>query len=232
MSRPPDAPVRMMLEPDAGDLLAASGIPYVDHGVAASADEAGAVAARIGYPVVLKVVSADIVHKTEVGGVMTGLLDDAAVRDGFAALMSTVHRRLPSARIVGALVCRHVKVSRELIIGATYDATFGPTVMVGLGGVDAEVLADVAFRLAPLHRDDGLDMLHELHGFQLLAGHRGEPAVDLEAVADVIVKVGDLILTRREIAEIDLNPVAVSANECVALDARIIMREDYGDART
>jgi acetate---CoA ligase (ADP-forming) subunit beta len=219
---------RLMLEPDAAELLAGCGIPYVEHDVAGSADEAVAAAARIGYPVVLKVISEDVVHKTDAGGVVTGLADEAAVRGGMATMLREVSARCPGARIDGALVARHVSGGRELIIGAVRDATFGPTVMAGLGGVFAEALADVVFRLPPLQREDGLEMLSELRGARLLAGFRGEPPVDLDAVADVIVKVGDLLASHPEIAEIDLNPVIASAGGCVALDARVIVTSAQG----
>ncbi|HJW76803.1 MAG TPA: acetate--CoA ligase family protein [Thermoleophilia bacterium] len=216
---------RMLREPDAAGLLAEGGIPYVEHGVAGTADEAVAIAERTGYPVVLKVVSEDIVHKTEAGGVITGLGDEGALRDGFVQLMATVRARRPEARIDGALVARQVRAGRELIIGAVHDATFGPTVMVGLGGVFAEALDDVSFRLAPLQREDALDMLRELRGFALLGAHRGEGPVDLDAVAGMAVRVGDLVSSHPEIVEIDLNPVAVSEEGCVALDARIIVKD-------
>jgi acyl-CoA synthetase (NDP forming) len=213
----------MMPEPDAATLLGSCGIPYVEFGVAHTAEVAAEVAARIGYPVVLKVISADVVHKTDVGGVVIGLKDERAVRDGMATMLDDVRTHCPGARIDGALVARHVSGGRELIVGAVHDATFGPTVMVGLGGVFAEALADVVFRLAPLRRQDGLDMLGELRGAQLLAGFRGEPPVDLDAVADMIANVGDLLVSHPEIVEIDLNPVSASAQGCVALDARVIV---------
>ena len=223
MNDAPRTSTRMLSEHEAAALLAENGIPYVDHEVAADAAGAVAAAARIGYPVVLKVISPDIVHKTEAGGVVTGLSDAAAVREGCAILNDTVRRRMPDARIEGMLVARHADAGRELIVGATRDATFGPVVMAGFGGVAAEVLDDVAFRLAPLHRDDALDLLAELRGFELLTGHRGVHPVDLEAVAGVIVKAGDLMRARPDITDIDLNPVAVSADGCVALDVRIIL---------
>ena len=229
MSAATGGSTHMLLEPDAAELLGSCGIPYVEHGVADTAEVAVEVAARIGYPVVLKVVSADVVHKTDVGGVLTGLKDEGAVREGMAAMLDDVRAHCPGARIDGALVARHVSGGRELIVGAVRDATFGPTVMVGLGGVFAEALADVVFRLAPLRREDGLDMVGELRGARLLAGFRGEPPVDLDAVADMIVNVGDLLVSHPEIVEIDLNPVAASAQGCVALDARIIVATAGGD---
>lgn len=216
---------RMLPEPEAAELLVSYDIPYVEHGVAGTAGEAVAVAGRIGYPVVLKVVSPDIVHKTEAGGVLVGLKDKRALREGYGELLERVRSTSPEARIDGLLVGRHVDARRELIVGAIHDATFGPTVMVGLGGVFAEALSDVAFRLAPLRRQDGLDMLQELRGARLLAGFRGERGIDVEQVAVMLVNVGDLMLSHPEIAEIDLNPVAASRDGCVALDARIIVED-------
>jgi succinyl-CoA synthetase beta subunit len=216
---------QMLAEPEAAELLACCDIPYVEHGVVGSADAAITVAGRIGYPVVLKVVSPDIVHKTEAGGVVVGLKDDQALREGYDEVLARVRSRCPDAGIAGVLVARHVATRRELIVGAIHDATFGPTVMVGFGGIFAEALSDVAFRLAPLRRQDGLDMLGELRGARLLGGFRGEPAVDLDRVAAMLVAVGELLLSHPQIAEIDLNPVAASPDGCVALDVRIVVKD-------
>ena len=118
-----------------------------------------------------------------------------------------------------------MSIRRELIVGAVRDATFGPTVMVGLGGIFAEALSDVVFRVAPLRHEDGLEMLGELRAARLLEDFRGERPIDQDEVAEVLVRVGDLLLSRPEIAEIDLNPVAAAADGCVALDARVIVRD-------
>ena len=163
MSRVAGQTTHMLPEPDAADLLASCGIPYVEHGTATTADAAAALAAGLGYPVVLKVVSPDVVHKTEAGGVVVGLKDEGAVRDGFAKLLAQVGASSPEARVDGVLVARHVAARRELIVGGLRDATFGPTVMAGLGGVFAEALEDVVFRVAPLRKRDGLSMLTELY---------------------------------------------------------------------
>ena len=192
----------------------------------ADAEAAAGIAARIGYPVVLKVVSRDVVHKTEAGGVVVGVSDETALRSGPGHARERRGTHCPGARIDGVLVARQVFGGRELIVGAVRDATFGPTVMVGLGGVQAEVLADVAFRVAPLRRADGLEMLTELHAARLLEAFRGEPPVDRDAVADVVVRLGDLLVAHTEIVEIDLNPVIASARGCVALDARILASGD------
>jgi succinyl-CoA synthetase beta subunit len=217
-----DETTRMLLEPEAAELLAAFSIPYVVHGVAGDVDAAVALATEIGYPVVLKVVSEDVVHKTEVGGVVTDVRGEDVLRTGYAAMLESVRAQCPDADIRGVLVARHIE-GRELIVGAIRDVTFGATVMVGLGGVFTEVLADVAFRLAPITLDDGLEMLGELRGVSLLTGARGGRSVDLAMVAELIVNAGELLLARPGIREIDLNPLAVTQNQCIALDARVIV---------
>ncbi len=232
MSAARDEVVHMLPEPEAARLLGASGIAYVAHGVATTAGEAVAIAGGLGYPVVLKVVSPDVVHKTEVGGVLVGLADEAAVHDGFSRLVAEVARRAPSARVDGVLVARQVTPGRELIVGAVRDPIFGPTVMVGLGGVFAEALADVAFRLAPLRADDALEMLDELKGAELLGAHRGAAAVDRDAVAALCVRLGQVILARPEISEIDLNPVVATPDGCIVLDARVLARSPATDEGT
>jgi acyl-CoA synthetase (NDP forming) len=212
-----------MLEPAAAALLAANGIDYVAHEVVSTAAEAVDAAARIGYPVVLKVVSPDIVHKSDVGGVLTGLSDAGGVRRGLDRLVADVRTRMPQAHIEGVLVCRQVSQGAEMIIGAIRDPTFGPTVMLGAGGVFTELFGDVAFRLAPLHPSEALDMLRELRAFQMLTGSRGSLPVDLGALARTAVLLGDLMCADPDIAEVDLNPVRVFPEGCVALDARIIL---------
>jgi acetate---CoA ligase (ADP-forming) subunit beta len=216
---------RMLPEPEAALLLTSHGLPYVDHGTADTAEAAVTISRRLGYPVVLKIVSAEIVHKTEAGGVVLGLRTDREVLDAYDGLVEHVRASCPGAPVDGVLVARQVRARRELIVGAIRDATFGPTVMVGLGGVFAEALRDVVFRLAPLRRGDGLDMLDELRGTRLLDGFRGEPPVDRDQVAEMLVGVGDLLLSHPEIEEIDLNPVSVAADGCVALDARIMVKD-------
>lgn len=213
----------LLPEPEAAALLAEHGIGYVAHELATSAAGAVEAAARIGFPVVLKVVSPDVVHKSDVGGVVTGLANAEAVRAGFEALLAAVRANLPDADLRGALVCRQELGGAEMIVGALRDPTFGPTVMLGAGGVLTEVLGDVAFRLAPLHHADALDMLGELRAFKMLTGFRGSPPADLDALASTAVKLGDLMCDRPEIAEVDLNPVMASAAGCIALDARIVI---------
>lgn len=217
-----------MLEPEAASLLATHGISYVPYELATTADEAVAAAGRIGYPAVLKVVSPDVVHKSDVGGVVTGLRDAEGVRRGYAGLVADVGARVPDARIEGVLVCRHVSEGAEIIVGAVRDPTFGPTVMLGAGGVFTEVFRDVAFRVAPLDPGEALDMLRELRSFRLLTGFRGAPPVDLDALTRTAALLGDLMCAHPEIAEVDLNPVRALPDGCVALDVRIILSDAPG----
>lgn len=218
-----DASRRLMLEPDAAALLTQYEIDYVRHEVVTTPEEAGRAAARIGFPVVLKVVSRDVVHKSDVGGVVLDVADEMDARARFEELTSRVKARVPDAHVHGALVCRQVAGPRvELIVGGLRDATFGPTVMLGAGGVFAEMLGDVAFRLAPLCTDDCLDMLWELRVSRALTGYRDLPPLDVAAVARVVSALGDLLAEHPEVVEVDLNPVLVLPEGCKVVDARII----------
>lgn len=213
----------LLPEPLAAALLAEYGIGYVAHEVALTADEAVACAERLGFPVVLKVVSPDLVHKSDSGGVVLDLADPLAVRDGFATLVARVGDRAPGARIDGVLVARQMSgAGAEMIVGAVRDDTFGPTVMLGAGGVLTEVIGDVSFRLAPLTQDDALDMLRELRSARMLTGFRNAPPLDLAALAHVVVRLGDLLRDRTDVREVDLNPVLAFPEGCVAVDARIL----------
>jgi acyl-CoA synthetase (NDP forming) len=217
------APAELMLEHEAAALLQAYGIGYAEHELARTPDEAAAAAARLGFPVVLKVASRDVVHKSDVGGVRLGVLDEAAVRAGFAEVTEATRGRLPDARIEGILVCRQVEgAGAELIVGGLRDQTFGPTIMVGAGGVFAEVLNDVAFGLAPLHIDDAQDMLRGLRAYKTLTGYRDAPPLDVGALASCATRLGDLLVDHPEVVEVDLNPVLALTDGCVAVDARIM----------
>ena len=216
---------RKLSEEDALALVAAYGIPTVGGTIADSADEAVRLADAAGYPVVLKVVSPDIVHKSDVGGVEIGLTTRDAVRAAYAAIMSRVRQAMPDARVDGVLVQRAVQGARELIAGVSRAPGFGPLVMVGLGGIFVEALRDVAFRLAPLDATDAREMLHELRGARILGAVRGAPAVDRAKVADVLVRISVLAAELPEVAELDLNPLIVVGDGVVAVDARVVLGE-------
>jgi acyl-CoA synthetase (NDP forming) len=219
-----DSPsLQMMLEPQAAALLSRYGVDYVPHELATTADEAAAAAERLGFPVVLKIVSPDVVHKSDVGGVVLDVADAEAARARFVELVARVQDRVLGARVEGVLVCRQVTGPRvELIVGGLRDATFGPAVMLGAGGVFAEVLGDVSFGLAPLHEDDGLDMLRQLRAYKTLTGYRDTPPLDASAVARVAAALGDLLVDHPEVTEVDLNPVLALPEGCWVVDARVM----------
>ena len=206
---------------EALDLLAAYGIPVAPWGLAMTVAQATEIADGVGYPVVLKVVSRDIVHKTEVGGVRAAIRTTAELRDAFATMKHAVARRAPGARIDGFLVQSMCTGQLETIVGLHRDPSFGPLLMFGLGGVYVEVLRDVAFRLAPLSDDEALDMMNSLRASPLFDGFRGAPAANRAAIASVIRRIGQLALDHPSILELDVNPLLLSGQKVVALDARV-----------
>jgi acetyl coenzyme A synthetase (ADP forming)-like protein len=209
---------------EANALLEAYGIPTPPEGLAAGPHEAAALASRIGFPVALKLISPDILHKTDMGGVILGVQDEEAAVAGYETLLARAARAHPGAEIRGVLVQKMITGGQEVIVGVKRDPTFGPLVMFGLGGVYVEALADVSFRLAPLTVADAWDMLKEVRSAKLLEGLRGNPPADRAALVDLIVSVGRLAAAHPEVAELDLNPVLVQpeGKGVVAIDVRVI----------
>ena len=200
----------------------AYGIPLPGEGLARSPDEARAVADGLGYPVVMKIVSPDILHKTEAGGVVVGVADGDAAAAAYEAIVAGARAYQPDARIDGVQVQQMVTGdAQEVIVGAVTDPSFGKLVAFGLGGVLVEVLKDITFRLAPATVDDARSMLDGIQAAEVLDGVRGAEAVDREALADIIVNVSELIGDFPEISEIDLNPVLAGAQGATAVDALI-----------
>jgi acetyl coenzyme A synthetase (ADP forming)-like protein len=205
------------------DLLRAYGIPAVAAALATGEDEAVASAERAGYPVVLKVVSQQVVHKSDVGGVRVGLADAQAVRTGYGDIQRSVRKAHPDAVIDGVLVSPMVPHGRELIAGISRVPGFGALLMVGLGGVYVEAMRDVSLRLAPVDRRDARDMLGALRSRRILEALRGEPAADVDAIGDVLVRLGMLAEDFPEIEELDINPLRLVGARPVALDARVLL---------
>lgn len=227
----PAAPIGKgaLSERAAKDLLARAGIPFLDERVAGDAAAAGAAADEIGYPVVLKIVSPDIEHKTEIGGVMVGVADRKAAEAGYATLIERAAKHRPDAKIEGVLVAPMAKKGVEVIVGVSRDPVFGPAVMFGLGGVHVEVLKDVTFRLAPFGREEAMRMIDEIRGRALLSGVRGAPASDIGALADLLVRISEFAAAHAEdIETVDLNPVVAwpKGEGVVALDALVVPRQD------
>ena len=213
---------RFIPESEAIKILEPYRIVYPDHGLARGPEEAVALADRLSYPVVLKVVSPDVVHKTDVGGVVTGLKDSEQVRGGYEQIKESVLKTIPEAKWEGALVCKEIPAGMDLIIGALEDPVFGKTIMFGLGGIFTEVLRDVSFRLIPLTRKDAIEMVAEIKGSSLLLGFRGQPAYNLEPLYDLLLSISRMLTDQPEIKELDLNPVRIFREGVVALDVRLI----------
>jgi acyl-CoA synthetase (NDP forming) len=219
---------RVLLEHEAKHVLSAWGIPVARSELARDASEAVRIARELRYPVVMKIASFDIVHKSEAGGVKVGLSSELEVRQAFDEILTNARVYKPNANIAGVTMQEYLPPGKEVIIGAMQDPSFGATVMFGLGGIWVEVLKDVSFRLAPLSLEDAKEMIQEIKGYPVLAGLRGEPQVDVDAIADMLRKVGDLVYEFPEIAELDLNPVFAfdRGKGAIAVDARMILRED------
>jgi len=208
-----------LTEAEAMEVLGAYGIPTVPWRRAVSADEAAAAARAIGFPVVLKVISASIVHKSDVGGVVLGLSSEKEVREGYARMLQRVKERagvVPESVFVQAMI----PGGRETIVGSTRDPKAGPLLMFGLGGLAVEVLKDVVFRVHPVTDVDAREMVRGIRGFGFLEGVRGEPAVDLVALEEIIQRVSQLVGEHEAILEMDINPLVAFPDRVLALDAR------------
>lgn len=207
--------------PDALAVFKAYGIPVLESRIVSSREAAAQAATELGLPVVMKIESPDVVHKTDVGGVVVDLRDAEEVRVEYDAMVNRVRNARPDADIRGVLVQPFVRGGRETIIGGTTDPTFGPLLMFGLGGVYVEALKDVVFRVHPLTDLDARQMVQSIRGYRVLQGVRGEPPSDEEAIIEVIQRVSQLMGENPEVRELDINPFLVRERGGVALDARI-----------
>jgi acyl-CoA synthetase (NDP forming) len=214
---------RVLVETESKGILEQWGIPTVPCKVATSRDEALRLAHSIGFPVVLKTLSPDIIHKTEAGGVKLNLTTDEDVRSGFDEIIESSKRNLPSAKVFGVTVQKMVS-GIEVVIGVTKDPQFGHVLMFGMGGVWVTLLKDTTFRLIPIDAVDADEMIRDVKGFPLLKGYRSWRA-DLEDLAGILMKVSDLIMAYPDIGEMDLNPVIISPSGSVVADARISLAE-------
>jgi acetyl coenzyme A synthetase (ADP forming)-like protein len=209
--------------PEAEQLCAAYGIPTPKQGLAKTAAEAVNLAARLRFPVALKIVSDDILHKTEAGGVIVGLKNPAEVRRAFDQLVRNAKRYKKTASIQGAQVQQMVAGGQEVMVGAVTDPSFGKMVAFGLGGILVEVMKDITFRLAPVSKKDALSMLDSVGAAEVLRGVRGQKGVDRAALADILCKVSKLVTDFPEIQEVDLNPIFATDKGAKAVDVRIVL---------
>jgi acyl-CoA synthetase (NDP forming) len=212
---------------EAADLCRAYGIPMPAERTAADAEAAVVAARAIGYPVALKVLSADILHKSDAGGIKLGLGGDDDVRAAFSQIMASAKEYDPKAKLDGVLVQQMAGEGREVIVGASTDPTFGK-VVAWLGGIFAEVIRDVTFALVPVSPERARAMLAEIQGYPVLSGARGTEPVDLDAIASVVTAVSQLVSDFPELAELDLNPVFARPSGALAVDARVVLRRPPG----
>jgi acyl-CoA synthetase (NDP forming) len=206
------------------ELLKQAGIPVVETRLARTRKEAILLSKEIGFPVVIKIISPDIVHKSDIGGVVLGLSSAAQVGRAYREMMVSVNQKQPKARIQGVSVQKMAASGVEIIIGMNQDPQFGPVIMFGLGGILVEVLKDVSFRLVPVSKLDAAEMVREIKGYALLQGYRGQEPVNISRLEEIIVKISDFVENNPWIEELDLNPLVASGDSIVALDARIVTR--------
>ncbi|MGB7002319.1 MAG: acetate--CoA ligase family protein [Halobacteriota archaeon] len=213
-----------LFEPEAKALVSAWGIQVPKSVLIDGLEDVALKSKEITPPLVLKVVSQDILHKREFGGVITGINDSEEASIALKEMKRTLAEKAPKARIAGFLLEETAPTGIELIIGGLKDPQFGPAVMFGTGGFAVELVADVSFRLAPLNREEVIDMMQEVKSYPLLTGFRGSKPVDIEKLASTVMKLSEILLEIEEIKEIEINPLLVHEEGAVAVDARVVLQ--------
>jgi len=212
-----------LTEIESKELIKNAGIPVVETKLARTKAEAVSLSKKMGFPVAMKIVSPDVVHKSDSGGVKLGLVNAVQVGKAYSEIISAIKKHYPRAKIEGIAVQKMAHPGVEVIIGMTKDEQFGPVLMFGLGGILVEVLKDVSFRIVPLAKRDASQMIKEIKGYPLLQGYRGQEPADIPFLEALIIKVSDFIDKNPEIKELDLNPVFAYKDGAVAVDARVIL---------
>jgi acyl-CoA synthetase (NDP forming) len=212
-----------LFEHEAKQLCNLYGMPITAIEIAKTEDEAAKAASKIGYPIVLKIISPQVLHKSDAGGVLIGLNDEKAVRAGYNTIVSNIKKNVPTATIDGILVQEMAPKSTEVIIGSVNDPTFGMTIMFGLGGIFVEILKDVSFRLVPITKVDAEEMIEEIKAKKILEGARGTPKADKETIVNTLLATSKMLVECPEIKELDMNPVLVYEKGARIVDARVIL---------
>ena len=215
-----------LLEEEGYEVLRAYGFPTPKSIFSVTEEECNRGAKEIGYPVVMKIASPDIIHKSDAGGVKVGIKNDDELRAAFRSIMESAKKYKADAKIKGVLVQEMVRAAKETILGANQDPTFGPVIMFGLGGIYVEVLKDVIFRVAPVDEREAMKMVESIKTIKLLKGVRGEKPSDLKAIADSLQRLSQLVIDFPEIKEFDINPLLVleEGKGARVVDARIILK--------
>ena len=205
------------------DIIKSYGISTPSYVLAKTLNEALKASKAIGFPVVLKIASSDVLHKSDIGGVVVDVESEEEVEKRYNEIMNNSIKKVPNALIAGILVQKQVPNTIQVIIGGIRDNQFGPAVMFGLGGVFVELFKDVAFRIAPVTETEALEMMKEIKGYPILSGYRGMKELDISQIAKTIVTISELISNVDEIKEVELNPLFVYEKGTIAVDARIIL---------
>jgi acetyl-CoA synthetase (ADP-forming) len=203
-------------------MLEKEGFPVNPTGFGQNLPEILTIAKKIGFPVAMKVSSEDIIHKSDVGGVVTGIRSESELEEQYEIMQQSISQKLPNAKIEGIII-EKMESGVELLIGSTLDPMFGPILAFGLGGIYVEILKDVVFRLIPIELEDATEMLIEIKAAKILNGVRGQPPVDKKALVELLIKTSNFIANNPEIEELDLNPVFASEKGVSVVDARIIL---------
>jgi acetate---CoA ligase (ADP-forming) subunit beta len=214
---------KALLETEAKTICTDYNLPVTKFMIAKNETDVGLFAEKIGYPIVLKIISPDIIHKTEAGGVLVNLKNTVEVMAGYREILENARKYKSNAEVVGILVQEMAPQSTEVIVGALKDPQFGQTIMFGLGGIFVELLKDVSFRVAPLTSGDAQEMITQLKAFPLLKGYRNTPPADIDALIRIICSTSRLVMENPDIKELDLNPIMAYSKSAKIVDARIIL---------
>ena len=213
----------ILTEFESKKVLKQVGIPVVEARLAKTQKEAVSISQKTGFPVVLKIISPDVIHKTDSGGVRLGLQNVSDIKKAYQEILEAVRKEYPDALIHGVSVQKMVQPGTEVIVGTSRDPQFGPVIMFGLGGIFVEVLKDVSFRIVPVDRRDAEEMIKEIKGYPLLEGYRGKEPANIPALVEMILKISNFINENPLIKELELNPIFAYRDRALAVDARIIL---------
>jgi len=213
----------VLTEFESKKLLERAGIPVVETKLVRTKRETISVSKEMGFPVVLKITSPDIVHKSDSGGVKLGIANATQAGKAYSEIMLSIKQRYPSAIIHGLTVQKMAPPGIQVIVGMNKDPQFGPVLMFGLGGILVELLKDVSFRIVPVTKRDAAEMIREIKGYPLLEGYRGQEPANIDALQDIIVRVSQFVERTPEIKELDLNPIFAYRDKAVSVDARIVL---------
>ncbi|MBQ04718.1 acetyl-CoA synthetase [Candidatus Bathyarchaeota archaeon] len=212
-----------LFEHEAKNLCVLYGLPVTKITVGETEEDVVDAAKKLGFPVVLKIVSPQVIHKSDVGGVLIDIKDEMGVRQGYKTILKNIKAYVPEAEITGILIQKMAPWGTEVIVGSTKDPTFGTTLMFGLGGIFVEILKDVSFRLVPIVRSDAEEMVKKIKAYKILEGVRGKPPSDTKVIVEILLKTSEMLVDCPEISELDMNPVLVYEEGAMVVDARIIL---------